>query len=337
MPPVTLKETDMEYTQEEMDAMPEEERNAILEEAEANKDDDADDGDDSKEEEAGKADEKQQAKDADDDKDGGDDEKASDKEEEQQAAASDDDKTGDTDKEGDTEVDGDDNQGEQASQEMRAPFAPQLNVEVPENLQEQLDELDEQFDQGDLSIKEYNEKRDALIATKIKADIANDLNSQTSEQMWEHSTDVFFSIKGNEHYRDNPVLFNAIDGALKELYKDEENADKSHFWFLTEAKKMVDETMGFQSPAGNEDENSTQGKGKTGQDNKNDKGDNKKNVKPRNAEDQPKTLGDIPNADEAEDTNNEFTHLDKLEGVELEAAIANMPPDKQDRYLQAKG
>ena len=45
----------------------------------------------------------------------------------------------------------------------------------------------------------------------------------------------------------------------------------------------------------------------------------------------PKTLGDLPAAEEFDGS--EFAYLDKLDGEDLVEALAKMPKDKADRYL----
>jgi len=47
----------------------------------------------------------------------------------------------------------------------------------------------------------------------------------------------------------------------------------------------------------------------------------------------PKTLKDTPPAQEEIGSEDEFASLDKLEGIELEKALALLPESKRDQYL----
>jgi hypothetical protein len=131
---------------------------------------------------------------------------------------------------------------------------------------------------------------------ECKSDMGADLSEEQTVKNWREDVQRFFDhIKKREDIDYNKPLLNAaFDTALKALAGDKENAQRNTQWFLREAHNRVTAELA-----------------------------------PAEADD----VDDTPDAGEDDAAGPEFAALDKLEGLELEDALARMPAAKQDRYL----
>jgi len=206
-------------------------------------------------------------------------------------------------------------------------FIPQYRAEPVEDYDEKLSgytkeksDLRQQFQDGDLTLEEYEEKREAvsrqeldLREQRFKSEFAAEQNQQTAEQRWEWEQEQFFEAKGNDIYQDE-LLTAALDTAIKKLAADEANANKKPGWFLKEADRQVRERFKL----GKTDE--------TPKPNKRRREIDKTDIPP--------TLSSMPAAEQADPgAEDEFAHLDKLDGMELESELAKMSDEQQNRYL----
>lgn len=213
-----------------------------------------------------------------------------------------------------------------------AEFVPQFQVEGVEDydgrvtaLNSEQEELDKKYQEGDIDWEEYRDaqrKNDAALReldqARLKAEMAAEYNQQMAMQQWQAAQETFFeSSPERKALRDDPNIASAYDAALKRLASDDENEGKSYSWFLREAERQTKESfarlMGL-------DPEKPKGKPKA-------KGKAKKGVPPN--------LGDLPAAEQPEaSSGGEFAHLDKLDGMALEQALAKLSPDQQERYLK---
>jgi hypothetical protein len=190
---------------------------------------------------------------------------------------------------------------------------------------EQKAELRKKLDDGDLDLTQYEEQKDAIVQQETELLIkqnaaisAAQQNQHMAIRQWEREQKHFFSKEENKIYEDK-YIGAALNQAVKDLANDPKHADKPGLFFLQEADRIIREKFGKPAPAKiNKDE----GKGK-------DKGGRKPDLSGV-----PKTLGGIPAA-ETTDTAAEFAHLEGLNGIELEAALARMPKEQADRYLRS--
>jgi len=213
-------------------------------------------------------------------------------------------------------------------------FAPiyDLKVENFEELEEaakeDLKELKSQYDAGDIPIDEWlearDEIRDELNRLKLEDSISGKINAQTNEQLWERDQATFFSMNPDfvvprEGATEQNIILNAaLDGAVKSLANRPENADKTGIWVLYQAKKMVQKSMGITPTASEQSE---------------EEEINRLAAQEKALKKVPKTLKDTPPAQEEIGSEDEFASLDKLEGIELEKALALLPESKRDQYL----
>ena len=205
-----------------------------------------------------------------------------------------------------------------------APFVPRLKADAsPEEIRNSINELDEKFDSGDIEAQDYRTQMRDMERRLIKAEVKEEINTETSEQAWENAQERFYNQGGGENaiFRDNAMIRGAFGAALEELYADNDAAGKPHNWYLEEAARKVREATGIPGPGGKDKEppspptpqNTGRGKG---------------------AKDVPQTLAGAPAANANDTGGDEFAHLDALEGMDLEKELMKMPESEVEKYLE---
>jgi hypothetical protein len=213
-------------------------------------------------------------------------------------------------------------------------FTPKLSGELlPEYAQatdaaydkadKRLEEIEAKFEEGELSAAERREQtrqvereRDA----EIRKLSAASQNAEIEGQRWQAEQAVFFRANGT--YLKNAMLYNALNAEVVRLAGAPEAAGKSGMEILYAAKAVVDAAVraitGAATPT-------------TPQPKK-----DATPSKPRASMPDVKTLADVPAAAAPEVGQDRFAHLDKLVGLELEAAIARMSEPDKAAYLAGR-
>jgi hypothetical protein len=214
------------------------------------------------------------------------------------------------------------------NQEPSPEFQPVYVAPAVENFDERMTALNatkaEAFKKmmdGEISAEEYADverkyldERDALRSAQERHITSKQMQEQTAQQRWQWEVENFkkHALKndGVDYVKDDKMN-NALDRWVKVLANDPENANQPGEWFLQEAHKHVKQQYGL------------------------GKQEQKPDPKPRTPDlkNIPPTLGRLPSADEGDAGKNEFAHLDKLDGMDLEKALAKMPKEQQDRWL----
>lgn len=182
-------------------------------------------------------------------------------------------------------------------------------------------ELRRQMNEGTIDLDQYEAAKDGLVAQemalreqKIKADISAEQNDQSSKARWQWDQEQFFGAKENSIYEDKYLLA-AFDAAVRDLGGDVVNANQKGSWFLREADKMVRSRFSVAKP---------------------DAPQPKLDVRKPDLSVVPKTLGHLPAADIPQTGDvDEFAHVDRLTGLELEKAVARMSEVERERYRAA--
>lgn len=198
-------------------------------------------------------------------------------------------------------------------------------------------ELRERFKSGEIELDEYEvqrdqieDERDTLRRLELKAEISQEMNQQTAEQQWFAAIDRQIEAaakpeNGGINYLSDSEKMADLDAFVKTLASRQENRDKPMDWFLAEAHKRVLSLHGITpqksaatpAPAAAADAV---------------KAAVEKRKPP--VESAPPSLAHVPGADGPGDMGgDEFADLDKLEGVELEAAISRLSPAQREKYL----
>lgn len=234
----------------------------------------------------------------------------------------------------------DDGAGETFQATYRATLPDDFDAQVQAN-KDATKALTDAFKAGDIEVDEYEAKReeltakrDELTALRIKSEISAETSAQAAEQRWAWECERFYEQPENEIYK-NPIRLAAHDAAVRNLVSDEalkahpERAKWSGAKILREADAMVRAEMGGST--------ATQPKPET------DAEKARKAVAEANAKRRPdlkavpKTLAGLPAAEntDAGDGGDEFADIDKLQGIEYENAIARLSPAALERYQRA--
>lgn len=185
-------------------------------------------------------------------------------------------------------------------------------------IQTQKDALLDQFDNGDLTARDYQKQVDALAKEERKlefqiheAELAGKLENQRLQNEWVTTCNTF--IESNPVYKDNPRLYKALDAEVRELANDPKTANWSGQKFLQEAHKNLSEAFNLPTAKAPAAKQTTQ-------------------------RELPPNLSKVPSA-EIEDTNGgRFAVLERMatnDPLAYEEALAKMPQAERDAYLAA--
>lgn len=211
---------------------------------------------------------------------------------------------------------------------------------IPEDYEDQLkaandaiEVLDKTLADGDIDYAAHAKENRVLSTTladlsamKREAEFVAGNNDLMADQHWNWEVERF--VEENEQFK-NPVVYGALRGALEELYADEDNSGKSYRWFLREAASGVQSAFNLDPVVVPVDEGT-----KDEEVQRTEQIQKEHTDKPQDPP--PKTLASIPAAAAEEESADEFAQIDKLEGMELEAALAKMPKAKADIYLDSR-
>lgn len=208
--------------------------------------------------------------------------------------------------------------------------APLLIAEAPADadaklaaIGEKKGALLEQFDNGDITAKEYQSQLDALnkeertIESAVqKAQIAAEMRQQQEVNNWMGQVQTF-TTQAHPEYSTSKVRWMALDAFVKEIGSDPANASLTGAQILAEAHKRVVEDLG-----------EVQAKAKAEADGK------QQPLKGSKAE-PPKTLAKVPAADNAMDDNKwaAFDRLAATDPVALEEKLMKLSEAERDEYL----
>jgi hypothetical protein len=198
------------------------------------------------------------------------------------------------------------------------------------------------FKAGEMTFDEFRAvernaegERRKLDAAQLKSEISSESGEQAAAARWKFETDRFFkdTAKGDGidyKAKGNEPLWAALDAEVKRLAKDDANADKSGPWFLEQAHAAVKKLFGRSAaPAGDGGKSDAEKKAAA----------EAAAVAARKAAKKApvQSLSGLPDAGtDAPGDKGEFGHLEGLEGMELEAALAALPKDEADRYLSGR-
>ena len=222
--------------------------------------------------------------------------------------------------------------------ERDSNFTPTFAIDGPENFEASMEAmkgeraaLTAKFKEGEISVEELLDGQAAVDARvndlrehKFAADLTATLDERTKAQLWKNEQDDF--MDANKQYVENKILRSALNAAVIDIASKEENSNRSGRWVLNEAHKAVQAAMGAKQADQTPNPTTVVDAGKK------PAADRKPDLTLV-----PKTLANLPAADIQDTGGDEFSALDKLEGVELEQALAKLTPDQESRYLRGNG
>ena len=202
------------------------------------------------------------------------------------------------------------------------------------DVNKKLDDLVEQLDNGDITLKEYSiesrklqkeeteltlQQREALNASNFNKRL-DEADAENANKQWASTVDKFLRQDANSLYTSNNELNAALDKTVKYLATTEPEADPSYY--LEESDRILrsryPKLFGDTTKVVDEPKKVT-------------------SRKPDLTE-IPKTLSNLPSADTNETDGSEFSYLDRLSGFKLEQAISliNKDPAKEERYTRSQ-
>lgn len=179
-----------------------------------------------------------------------------------------------------------------------------------------------QLEDGEITMAEGTAKQFEIMAAQAKlakdqakAEMAREIN----DAQW--GRDVKRFLRDNQQYK-SPVLYSALNAALAEVNRDTANASLDGDELLERAHALVSKEFGVVPPkAGTPRARPLPKPGEA----------EAKAIKAA-----PKTLADVPSADDAATGADRYVHLDRLGGIDLENALSKMSDAESDAYLAGR-
>jgi hypothetical protein len=110
----------------------------------------------------------------------------------------------------------------------RKPFAVPYQAPAvdPAKVKAELDALDQKYEDGEITLRQRDDSRDAINRAVLKAEVASESEEQVRKGLWFSEVDRF--VEKNPVYKDD-VLYNALDREVRKIASDPKNADlKDH-------------------------------------------------------------------------------------------------------------
>jgi hypothetical protein len=227
---------------------------------------------------------------------------------------------------------------------------PRYDSKLPEDFDAQVKslsdketELKRQFKAGELEFDDFDvartalqSERELLTIARTKAEISQEMNAQTAEQLWTYAVNQFMDstarlseAAGGIDYRKDTEKWSDLDGFVRSLAARSEHAHQSMDWFLEEAHKRVLALHGMSAAKTSDAESSAEAKPVM-------KAMDRKPLDRKPPLDiAPKTLALVPGGEGPGDVDGEFADVLALEGLAYEQAIARMSPTERERFLRA--
>ena len=236
--------------------------------------------------------------------------------------------------------------------QTRAQPIPRYEARLPDDFDAQVKamadkelSLKQQFKAGEIEFDDFEQarsdllvQREQLTIAKTKAEISQEMNAQTAEQLWVHAVNQFMSdtaklsgAAGGIDYREDTQKASDLDGFVRSLAARSEYAHQSMAWFLTEAHKRVLALHGIatKTPADQTTDSDSAAKPPV------KSVDRKPPDRKPPLDIAPKTLAMIPGGEGPGDVDGEFADVLALEGLAYEQAIARMSSTERERFLRA--
>ena len=212
-------------------------------------------------------------------------------------------------------------------EQIMAQPKPLFNADLPADIEAQrtaLDEkeaaIDQQYDEGDIlftehkqALRDINKQRNALDRAELKAELAAEAYQTQIENSWQASQTAFFASHP-ELNTANEVQMTALDHLVRQETK--ATLDKGGSIGVPELERAYTkykQAFNIEAAA-------------------------PKQAKAPSAKNEgviPPNLGKLPAATANDTDDGKFAHLDRLEGVAFEDALAKLSDAQRDEYLRS--
>ena len=201
----------------------------------------------------------------------------------------------------------------QQQEDVQAPMASPLD-----DLNAELATIKQKFDDGDISIDEYIDERDRISRAIVKAELKAEIASDEVAKSWERSQSDF--LKQNGYLRENDIVYDAFAMQVNKILQTPKSRSMTDEEVLAAAKQKVDAAFG-RAPEPHKKSESPVKKAKS---------------EAADTSRVPQSLRGIPVAEPHDVDGSKFAYLDKLSGVEFEAAIAKLSSDDAARWARSQ-
>ena len=212
-------------------------------------------------------------------------------------------------------------------EQLMAQPKPLFNADLPADIEAQrtaLDEkeaaIDQQYDEGDIlftehkqALRDINKQRNALDRAELKAELAAEAYQTQIDNSWQASQEAFFSAHP-EFKIDNEAKWAAFDQLVKNETKSV--LDKGGVVGVPELERAYTK---YKQAFNIEAASPKQAKAPAA----------------KNEGVVPPNLGKLPAATANDTDDGKFAHLDRLEGVAFEDALAKLSDAQRDEYLRS--
>jgi hypothetical protein len=218
--------------------------------------------------------------------------------------------------------------GDQAGEQTDA------GAEKKQEFQDKLSTLKEQFEEGEISFEDYLDQRDEVkdqlreleLTSKVRQQLEEDRKQQQQAQLeaqWKQDQKTFFDA--NQDIQKDPELLKAFQQQANIKIQDPAYDSVSNTELLKQAAQEARAIRGVSAPNNPQQQQTETAKAR-------------QRANKKAGEKGVETLSDVPNAAEHDDADAEFAHLDKLmeqgETEKLEQELAKLSPEQETRYLQ---
>lgn len=209
------------------------------------------------------------------------------------------------------------------------PFAPKyVAPEVTEEaFKTALSDLRQRRANGEIDDADYIDAVTDLKAEYAVAKFAQANNEATASQQWSYAVEAFKAV--HPEYQ-NPAMLGALDGMVRSLAQSDDAKGLNNIQFLSLADEKVKEALGLGKPKDALPSSGPETPPATPQ------APERKPALEREKDKIPPSLGSLPAA-QSNQPEDEFADLNKMTGMEQEAAVAAMQkadPAKYQRWLQ---
>jgi hypothetical protein len=183
----------------------------------------------------------------------------------------------------------------------------------------ELGELAKKFDAGDLTIEEFTAKQGDILTARANEEVSAKIN----EAIWKRDVSRFMSR--HEQYAKSPILYAALNAALQREGSAKGADDLDGEVLLNRAHRAVMQEFGQRvDPAATAEPAARRPVGKPAE------------VEAKARAKAPKTLAEAPAADDVQPSDDRWAAIDKLDGMELEFALAKLSQDEAQKYLAGR-
>ena len=217
--------------------------------------------------------------------------------------------------------------GAELEEQLMPQPKPLFNADLPADIEAQrtaLDEkeaaIDQQYDEGDIlftehkqALRDINKQRNALDRAELKAELAAEAYQTQIDNSWQASQEAFFSAHP-EFKIDNEAKWAAFDQLVKNETKSV--LDKGGVVGVPELERAYTK---YKQAFNIEAASPKQAKAPAS----------------KNEGVVPPNLGKLPAATANDTDDGKFAHLDRLEGVAFEDALAKLSDAQRDEYLRS--